>query len=131
MLQRLQAQEPDDSCDEEKEFQLQDLKYCLQESDQNDSSDKKLEAENQQSLTSITVATGTTQNQQDSTNVTVVTSLLNDDYLKAGNGMTWKTIIGVEDRGKVSAANKDASLLTFIRFTFFDFTFKLTVKTFL
>ena len=36
MLQRLQVQEPDDSCAEEKEFQLKDSEYCLRGSDQND-----------------------------------------------------------------------------------------------
>ena len=88
VLQHLQAQEPDDFCDEEEEFQLQDSEYCLQENDQNDFSDSELEAENQQHLTSVTVATGMTQNQQDSTNVTVGTSLLNHGYLKARNGIT-------------------------------------------
>ena len=88
VLQHLQAQEPDDSCDEEEEFQLQDSEYCLQESDQNDSSDSELEVENRQHLTSTTMAIGTTQNQQDSTNVTVGTSLLNDGYLKTRDGMT-------------------------------------------
>ena len=78
VLQLLQAQEPDDSCDEEKEFQLQDSEYYVQESDQNDSSDSELEAENQQHSTLVTAATGTTQNQQDSTNATVGMSLLND-----------------------------------------------------
>ena len=45
-----------------------------------------VEAENQLHLTSV--VNGMTQNQQDSTNVIVGTSLLNDGYLKARNGMT-------------------------------------------
>ena len=65
VIQRLQAQEPDDSCDEEEDFQLQDSEYGLQENDQNDSSDTELEAENQQNLTLFTIANGTTQNQLD------------------------------------------------------------------
>ena len=64
-------------------------------------SDNELEAENQQYLTSVTVATGTTQNQQDSTYITVGTFLLlNDGYLKARNGVTWKIITGVQGKGK-------------------------------
>ena len=105
VLQRFQAQEPDDSCDEEEDFQLQDSEYGLQENDQNDSSDTELEAENQQHLTLFTIANGTTQNQLDQTNVTIGTSLLNNGYLKARNGMTWETITGVKGRRKASVAN--------------------------
>ena len=46
VLQRFQAQEPEDSCDEEEEFQLQDSEYYLQGIDRNDFPDSELEAEN-------------------------------------------------------------------------------------
>ena len=105
VLQRLRAQKPDASCDEKEKFQLQVSEYCLQESEQNDFSDSKLEAENHQHWTLVTIIIVTTQNQQDLINVAVGTSLLNGGYLKAWNGMMWKTITGVQGRGKASAAN--------------------------
>ena len=103
-IQRLQAQESDNSCDEEKEFDIAVAHHLSRESDQSDSSDSEFETEqNQQHLISATV--DTSQYVQDSTIVAVGTSPPSDRCLKAQNRMTWKTITEVQDRERALAAN--------------------------